>query len=81
MWIPIHVASLCARWYHKCINSSSKWRLDEHDLLVNIFVIVTPAYANIIQHHLVRNVYVTLNAIGSFQCNLCSHWLIQILIT
>jgi len=27
------------------------------------------------------NVYVTLNAIGSFQCNLCSHWLIQILVT
>ena len=25
-------------------------------------------------------VYVTLNAIGSFQCNLCSHWLIQILL-
>jgi len=30
--------------------------------------------------HLKSNVYVTLNAIGSFQCNLCSHWLIQILI-
>ena len=28
--------------------------------------------------HLKSNVYVTLNAIGSFQCNLCSHWLIQI---
>jgi len=27
------------------------------------------------------NVYVTLNAIGSFQCNLCSHWLIQIFVT
>ena len=24
--------------------------------------------------------YVTLNAIGSFQCNLCSHWLIQFLL-
>jgi len=23
------------------------------------------------------NVYVTLNPIGSFQCNLCSHWLIK----
>jgi len=31
--------------------------------------------------HLKSNVYVTLNAIGSFQCNLCSHWLIQIFIT
>jgi len=31
--------------------------------------------------HLKSNVYVTLNAIGSFQCNLCSHWLIQIIIT
>ena len=28
--------------------------------------------------HLKSNVYVTLNAIGSFQRNLCSHWLIQI---
>jgi len=27
--------------------------------------------------HLKSNVYVTLNAIGLFQCNLCSHWLIQ----
>jgi len=32
-------------------------------------------------NHLKSNVYVTLNAIGSFQCNLCSHWLIQIFIT
>jgi len=33
--------------------------------------------------HLKSNVYVTLNAIGSFQCNLhvCSYWLIQIFIT
>jgi len=31
--------------------------------------------------HLKSNMYVTLNAIGSFQCNLCSHWLIQIFIT
>jgi len=31
--------------------------------------------------HLKSNVYVTLNAIGSFRCNLCSHWLIQIVIT
>jgi len=31
--------------------------------------------------HLKSNVYVTLNAIGSFQCNLCSHWLIQIFVT
>ena len=31
--------------------------------------------------HLKSNVYVTHNAIGSFRCNLCSHWLIQILIT
>jgi len=31
--------------------------------------------------HLKSNVYVTLNAIGSFQSNLCSHWLIQIFIT
>jgi len=31
--------------------------------------------------HLESNVYVTLSAIGSFQCNLCSHWLIQIFIT
>jgi len=31
--------------------------------------------------HLKSNVYVTLNAIGSLQCNLCSHWLIQIFIT
>jgi len=30
--------------------------------------------------HLKSNVYVTLNAIGSFWCNLCSHWLIQILL-
>ena len=29
--------------------------------------------------HLKSNVYVTLNTIGSFRCNLCSHWLIQIL--
>ena len=31
--------------------------------------------------HLKSNVYVTLNAIGSLRCNLCSHWLIQIFIT
>jgi len=31
--------------------------------------------------HLKSNVYVTLNAIGSFLCNLCFHWLIQIFIT
>ena len=31
--------------------------------------------------HLKSNVYVTLNAIGSFLCNLCSHWLITIFIT
>ena len=31
--------------------------------------------------HLKSNVYVTVNAIGSFWCNLCSHWLIQIFIT
>ena len=31
--------------------------------------------------HFKSNVYVTLNAIGSFQCNLCSHWLIDIFIT
>jgi len=30
--------------------------------------------------YLKSNVYVTLNAIGSFQCNLCSHWLIQFLL-
>jgi len=29
--------------------------------------------------HLKSNVYVTLNAVGSFQCNLCSHWLIHYL--
>ena len=31
--------------------------------------------------HLKSNVYVTLNAIGSFQCNLGSHWLIKFFIT
>ena len=31
--------------------------------------------------HLKSNVYVTLNAIGSFLCNLHFHWLIQIFIT
>jgi len=31
--------------------------------------------------HLKSNVYVTLNAIGSFLCNLCFHWLIQNFIT
>jgi len=31
--------------------------------------------------HLKSNVYVTLNAIGSFLCNLCFHWMIQIFIT
>ena len=30
--------------------------------------------------HLKSNVYVTLNAIGSFRCYLCSHWLIQFLL-
>jgi len=30
--------------------------------------------------HLKSNVYVTLNTIGSFLCNLCFHWLIQIFI-
>jgi len=27
--------------------------------------------------HVKSNVYVTLNAIGSFLCNLCFHWLIK----
>ena len=31
--------------------------------------------------HLKSNVYVTLNVIGSFLCNLCFHWLIQTFIT
>ena len=31
--------------------------------------------------HLKSNVYVTLNAIGSFRCNICSYWPIQIFIT
>jgi len=33
---------------------------------------------HLFKKHLKSNVYVTLNAIGSFQCNPCSHWLIFI---
>jgi len=71
-------------WYNM-IQGNSKWYklTDQHDSkLVLITCIRTLCGQNeqyssgpVFIKHLKSNVYVTLNAIGSFQCNLCSHWL------
>ena len=55
-----------------------KWLTTSHDVNVDL---IGKATGPIFIKHLKSNVYVTLNAIGSFLCNLCFHWLNQIFIT
>jgi len=59
-----------------------KWTvssIEKKQIHVFLFSVTKRPGPVFIKHHK-SNVYVTLNAIGSFWCNLCSHWLIQIFI-
>ena len=66
-------------------NKMHKYLSTHHTRQTWLFTINLPSKlsipGNVFIKHLKSNVYVTLNAIGSCQCNLCSHWLIQIFIT